>query len=375
MIFEIKGIGMPNKGAELMLIAVKDKMQEILGHEVEFSCEPTTDYIERARHSLYQKTSFPVGGYLIDWSFFSRIIPYKLRKRYGLVTTSEISILLDASGFAYGDQWGVNKISARLSNNIKKWKKNGKRIILLPQAFGPFENKAIRKEMVVILEHADLVFARDAQSLEYLDNLLPGKAILSPDFTNLVSAPAVPDAYKEYAGRPCFIPNHKMISMIKDNGGYMKNMAKCLDSILVAGERPFVLIHEGEADLCLAREIVSQVSGEVDIVIPDDALVIKSVIGQCSFVLSSRFHGLVSALSQGVPVVATGWSHKYSELLNDYGVVDFLCENTTAVDKVRLLLDRDHRSSLVIAIKAKSEVEKQKSELMWERVNKCIAGN
>jgi len=39
--------------------------------------------------------------------------------------------------------------------------------------------------------------------------------------------------------------------------------------------------------------------------------------------VSSRFHGLISALSAAVPALACGWSHKYAELMSDYGCPEF----------------------------------------------------
>lgn len=52
------------------------------------------------------------------------------------------------------------------------------------------------------------------------------------------------------------------------------------------------------------------------------AIAMKAVIGQASFVVTSRYHALVGALSQSIPAVALGWSHKYEELLGIYGLED-----------------------------------------------------
>jgi polysaccharide pyruvyl transferase WcaK-like protein len=46
----------------------------------------------------------------------------------------------------------------------------------------------------------------------------------------------------------------------------------------------------------------------------------KSVIGHLDMVIGSRFHSLVFALSSSVPVVAVGWAHKYSELMELFGL-------------------------------------------------------
>jgi polysaccharide pyruvyl transferase WcaK-like protein len=46
----------------------------------------------------------------------------------------------------------------------------------------------------------------------------------------------------------------------------------------------------------------------------------RSIIGRCEYLVGSRFHALVFALSQGVPCTALGWSHKYEELMSQFGV-------------------------------------------------------
>lgn len=371
---EIKGIGIPNKGAELMLLAILEKVGEAFPKHY-FCSEPASEFYPRARYGLFQRTGFVFRNYYIEWSPFARLVPSRIRDRYGLVTEDQVDVIVDASGFAYGDQWGAAKARARLGKRIRKWKKQGKKIVLLPQAFGPFADKDIRLEMTSILEYADLVFARDKQSLSYLDELLPGKALLSPDFTNLVVARPVPDRYKQYAGRPCLIPNHKMITMVKGNQGYAKSMANCLELMQEAGEEPFVLIHEGEDDIRLGEEIAGHLRRKVDILIPDDALTIKAIIGQCSFVVSSRFHGLVSALSQGIPVVATGWSHKYAELLNDYDMEEFLYKNngsSSMLAMVKRLMIAGEIEKAKMHVENKVGIEKSKSIDMWAKVVEII---
>jgi colanic acid/amylovoran biosynthesis protein len=51
---------------------------------------------------------------------------------------------------------------------------------------------------------------------------------------------------------------------------------------------------------------------------------IKSLIANCDLVVGSRFHALVAALSQGIPAMALGWSHKYLELLRPFGLEKYV---------------------------------------------------
>lgn len=43
---------------------------------------------------------------------------------------------------------------------------------------------------------------------------------------------------------------------------------------------------------------------------------IRAYIGRCRFLVASRFHAMIGALEQKVPVLLVGWSHKYQEVLD-----------------------------------------------------------
>ena len=59
---------------------------------------------------------------------------------------------------------------------------------MLPQAFGPFSDNELIQKMQVIINQADLIFARDEISFDYLKALDKASTniILRPDFTNLI---------------------------------------------------------------------------------------------------------------------------------------------------------------------------------------------
>ena len=42
---------------------------------------------------------------------------------------------------------------------------------------------------------------------------------------------------------------------------------------------------------------------------------LRSIIGESSYFIASRFHSMVFALSKNIPVIVTAWSHKYQEVL------------------------------------------------------------
>ena len=48
----------------------------------------------------------------------------------------------------------------------------GKKLILLPQTYGPFENRVVRTMAKYILKHATAIYARDCAGVEYVKHLL-----------------------------------------------------------------------------------------------------------------------------------------------------------------------------------------------------------
>ena len=140
--------------------------------------------------------------------------------------------------------------------------------------------------------------------------------------------------------------------------------------------KPFILVHEGDNDLMLAEEIVARVEGNVSIVKETNPIKIKGILGACEGMLGSRFHGLVSALSQGVPALATGWSHKYKMLFEDYGFSDGVIDVTTNDDEIKkkidLIADPDSKIAIKKTITEKSKELKNLSENMWRDVFECL---
>ena len=51
-----------------------------------------------------------------------------------------------------------------------------------------------------------------------------------------------------------------------------------------------------------------------------DAEEIRAYIGKCRVLVASRFHAMIGSLEQKVPVLLVGWSHKYQEVLDMFGL-------------------------------------------------------
>src|SRR5690606_2234902 len=170
--------------------------------------------------------------------------------------------------------------------------------------------------MKTVVENVDLIFPRERVSYGHLTGLVgeQSKIKQSPDFTNLIKG-VLPANFDTEQNRFCIVPNCRMLDKTdpQTRDAYLPFLISCPRYLLEKGARPFVRVHEGKDDQRLADELSAAVGG-IPIVKESGALEIKGILGACSGTLGSRFHGLVSALSQGVPALATGWSHKYQML-------------------------------------------------------------
>ncbi len=346
-------------------------------HPVRFVVEPHGDYQQRAELGLWQKTR--AIRKRVNYLAPLQLLPARLRHRLGLINESEIDLVLDASGFSYGDQWNPVVGSDRLSRSIAKLKRSGTPVVLLPQALGPFTDPRWQQVMRPILAHADRVFARDRLSYEHCQSLLEvtpegaaGKLQRCPDFTNrLTGKPFTGFDSKQH--QLCVIPNSKMLHKRADGERYVAWLVALLKQAQARGAKPFLLLHETNQDRGLVAQVQAQLVEPVAVLEPQDARQIKWVIGQSRIVVSSRFHGLVSALAQGIPAFATGWSHKYQELLSDYDCRKQLVDVHTDTDQLwrdieELLQDREQYHQLQTRIRNAGQWQLDAVEAMWDQV-------
>ncbi|MFL9813960.1 polysaccharide pyruvyl transferase family protein [Stutzerimonas sp. VN223-3] len=377
MIIEIRKAGFVNKGAELMLHAALQKLKTRYP-DATYVMAPTPKKAEQPFHKLVQLGFYPkawLWRYGIQWGGLANFAPRPLREMYGVVLDKEVDVVIDAAGFAYSDQWGESPC-AELAQSAKRWSKHGTRVILLPQALGPFKLEKNQAAMKTVVDNVDLIFPRERISYEHLTGLVgeQSKIRQSPDFTNLISG-VIPPNFDAVQNRFCIVPNCRMLDKTdqKTRDAYLPFLITCTRYLLEKDAKPFVLVHEGKDDLMLAEKLSAAVGG-IPIVRESGALEIKGILGACSGTLGSRFHGLVSALSQGVPALATGWSHKYQMLFEDYGFPDGLVEVTTDEAEIKRKIDlvTDESARIEALIQARTAQLKQQSEQMWQRVYAVI---
>lgn len=371
MFIELRGVEFVNKGAELMLHAIMQKVKEDMPH-AKFVMEPTS------RAPAEKLTEYKI--YVKKGGTKAKLIPAFVRRLLRFAIDKEIDVVFDASGFAFGDQWGSIYADKRIGSKISAWRKDGKKVILLPQAFGPFHDGGLKSIMRKIISNADLIFARENQSFEYLKGISnKDNIILAPDFTNLLKG-KLPDNFDEKNKHVPIIPNYKMIDKKGDEGKFYVNFLHfVIKKVAAIGLTPYFLILEGARDIDIAKKVNNVLDRPIKIIINPDPLVIKGIISTALFIVCSRFHGVVCALSQGIPCITTSWSHKYESLHQEYDYEEGLLKNindyTEIEEKIIKLSDPQTNKTISEKLFLNSQKQKARSAEMWQIVLKVIKNN
>ncbi|MBQ9674324.1 MAG: polysaccharide pyruvyl transferase family protein [Bacteroidaceae bacterium] len=343
----LSGVETKNKGAELMLYSI---LQEI---ERRFPDSKVYIPYNRIKQGLgYIKTSLDLKYTPYSYFVFKSHIQGLFRRLklpsdwlYSFNFVKGADWFLDGSGFAFSDQWDISNQRLRMWEvMLSKLYKQGCKIVFLPQAFGPVEKPNTKRALNIISNYASVIMPREKVSYNYL--IQSGvvnmyKVKLFSDFTSLVEG-RFPKKYEHLRDGICVIPNLRMIDRGKIS---FDNYIHLLSAIITEGKdsnRPvYLLNHEGPKDADLCMKCKETIGGDIEIVTNLNALEVKGLIASAYIVVTSRFHGLASALNCCVPCLATSWSHKYEELYKDYGLDSYVLplDNIEgAVSQVRELL-------------------------------------
>jgi polysaccharide pyruvyl transferase WcaK-like protein len=376
MKIELRKVSHTNKGAELMLRAMVDHYSQ--RPHVELTGRIQTGPRSR-RTALGIRTLLYASN---RWWFATtpRFFPPKpLRHLFGVVHPSEVDLVLDASGFAYGDQWGPDN-ALQAAAYFRYVRRHGAKVVLMPQSFGPFTRSDVQAATKTLVAEADIIFPRDATAMQSIEELCgqSQRIIQSPDFTPLVHG-IVPPGLVLPERAVAIVPNQKMVEMTgRKGGGYVDFVVSVIEILSGLDMQPFFLMHAVQ-DRQLIDLINKRVPTRLPVIYEDDALLLKGIIGQCHATMCSRFHALVSSLCQGIPSIATGWSHKYKHLLEEYRCPDSLLEITLSRPELqtrisKLMLPEHHDQTRQTLLERASWHRHQVSD-MWARVDALSSGD
>ena len=383
MLVEVKGVQFQNQGAHLMLLAVLERLQLLVpearivlsaGPESPIECIEQLGALRKLR---LRKRWFDANalGYALPHPVSAALI------RRGRAAEGQVDAVLDASGFAYGGDW-TPWLMTYAADEIRRKADRGQPYIFLPQAFGPFPASRAATQFGAALERAAMIGVRDARSQRLLAELNPrleGRLERYPDVTiGLRGDPAAAERWGVDHRTVLLIPNWQMTGERNPDtawrSGYLQFLSDLAGRIHSQGREPVLLNHEGRGDAAICEQVAVARPGTRIITEPDPRAV-KAVIGASSAVVSSRYHGCLAALSQGVPCIATSWSHKYQELFAEFDVPQWLLARCDAAEAATLLAaslaDRRSHSQRLLEHSTRQEAEVAR---LWRRVGALLQG-
>ena len=305
-------------------------------------------------------------AYLIALALLIRIIPIKSFREHVIARNSILKFINEtdlfasiAGGDSFADIYGLARLFYVGLPQILIILL-GKKLILLPQTFGPFKGSFARRIARYIISHSEFVYLRDKKSIDDARKLLPASQASKVRFCFDVGFLLKPEAKPNYdsswitaakaSTRPLVGFN---VSGLLYTGGYTgKNefglkadyralVENMIDFLIREKSASVAVVSHvqseklgagpGEGDDAVCREIYARLQskypGQLFFAGTDfTSSQVKNVIAQCDFFTGSRMHACIAALSQGVPAVAISYSDKFVGVLETIGMTEAVAD-------------------------------------------------
>ena len=207
------------------------------------------------------------------------------------------------------------------------------------QALGPFQSIPNKWLAPLVLRRVKTVCARGARTREHLDSLGGVNAVDVADLAfSLDEAAGLPSAISTALSSIdsnfiVVMPSAVVKGIFESAGGnYVSAMASLVTEIRSKTGRSVVIaphsyragLPEGRMnDGPVCREVAEACAGDSQVLGLDSDLTageLRHLVALGSVLVTSRFHAMISGLATSTPTVVVGWSHKYREVLDDFGL-------------------------------------------------------
>lgn len=314
-----------------------------------------------------------------------------LRRRLLVAKTmADAGVALDISGGdSFTDLYGDHRW-----NLVTGWKSlclsMGTPLVLAPQTYGPFDDAGRRAEAAELIRAAHQAWARDADGLAAL------KDLLGADFDPARHREGVDVAFSLPVGEAKPMPEPGRIrvavnisglvlddpesrhrfGIAVDYGAVIRRVLRGLladdavEVLLLAHVRSRLGMLDGDDHACrrLESEFAEEFPGRVSVLEPETAGDAKAWVQTCDWLVGTRMHATIAALSSGVPAATIAYSHKAAGVFASVGQGDAVVDARSVTDDdcvdrtLELFAQRDaRRTDLRAAIvpvvgRAKSQI-------------------
>lgn len=342
-----------NKGAAAMLQSSISQLRGIYGHRLSvnlMSVYPSEDRrqlpfdfinVVSCKPEMLMAVAFPLA---ILYRVFRWCPPIRnlLCKQKILKTYSRTDLVIDEAGISFVDSRGfLMNTYAFICMAVPLLM--GVPVVKYAQAMGPFHSFWNRFLAKWVLPKLKLICARGEQTRENLASIgITRNVRLCADgaFT-MPDSPAHDHKVEEVCQKDIAFWNDRVVglsisSVVQEKCTrmgicYPQIMADFTNWLTQKGYHVFLLANAARMNSQKLRNNDLPVGDEIYSLIADktnvrwnraemDAEEIRGYIGKCRYLVASRFHAMVGSLERQVPVLLVGWSHKYQEVLDMFGL-------------------------------------------------------
>ena len=266
-----------------------------------------------------------------------RIPLFWVRSR-GCRSMLDSSVVVDVAGISFADGRGFAIVVYNaLMTGVPLLL--GVPTVKAAQALGPFQSIPNKWLAPLVLRRVKTVCARGARTREHLDSLGGVNAVDVADLAfSLDEAAGLPSAVSTALGSIdsnfiVVMPSAVVKGIFESAGGnYVSAMASLVTEIRSKTGRSVVIaphsyragLPEGRMnDGPVCREVAEACAGDSQVLGLDSDLTageLRHLVALGSVLVTSRFHAMISGLATSTPTVVVGWSHKYKEVLDDFGL-------------------------------------------------------
>ena len=256
----------------------------------------------------------------------------------GCRTMLDSAVVVDVAGISFADGRGFAIVVYNaLMTGVPLLL--GVPVVKAAQALGPFQSMPNKWLAPLVLRRVKTVCARGARTREHLDSLGGVNAVDVADLAfSLDEAAGLPIEVSSALGSIdsnfiVVMPSAVVRGIFEAKGGdYVTAMASLVSEIRNKTGRSVVIaphsyragLPEGRMnDGPVCREVASACAGDIQVLGLDADLTageLRHLVALSSVLVTSRFHAMISGLATSTPTVVVGWSHKYKEVLDDFGL-------------------------------------------------------
>lgn len=343
--------------AEVILFASgRDKKRysfELMGRDVEVTMMPV-----RFCSNVFLPNHFCrifLYGLLLKLMPFEKFRCFMQERNLCLKTIMEFDVVVDINGGdSFSDIYGMGRF-LRIILIKRLLLIFGKKLVFLPQTYGPFKSKVSRILARGVLRKASVIFARDQDGVAFVKEFLKEseateKIRFSPDVA-FVLDPRKPEnidvGQMETARTAATTLVGLNVSGLLFNGGYTRDnmfglktsyralLGKVVDLLMKQQDLIILLVPhvftatghvEHDPDACLeVFNSVSEKYGDRVFLVRGqyNHNEIKYVIGMCDLFIGSRMHSCIAAISQCVPAIGLAYSKKFQGVFRSIGLEQY----------------------------------------------------